>query len=93
MNNYESIIILNADLEQTEIDGDVEKVQNLITNNGKLESTEIWGKRKLAYPIQKKSEGYYVLFNFSSESSFIDELNRVYSITDNIIKHIIVKKD
>lgn len=93
MNNYESIIILNADLEQTEIDKDVERVQNLITNNGKLESTEVWGKRKLAYPIQKKSEGYYVLFNFSSESSFIDELNRVYNITDNIIKHIIVKKD
>ena len=67
-------------------------ITDLISEHGKLESTEEWGKRKLAYPIQKQSEGYYVLINFSSNPDFIDELERVYNITDEVIKHIIVKK-
>ena len=51
------------------------------------------GKKKLAYPIKKQAEGYYVLVNFSSNPEFIDELDRVYNITDEVIKHIVVKKD
>ena len=66
---------------------------DMIAKEGEVESTEVWGRRKLAYPIQKNNEGYYVLINFSSNPEFIDELNRVYNITDEIIKHIIVKKD
>ena len=76
MNNYESIIIINSNLEEAVI-----------------KSTEEWGKKKLAYPIKKQNEGYYVLINFSSNPDFIDELERVYNITDEIIKHIVVKKD
>ena len=65
----------------------------ILHKNGKVESTEEWGKKKLAYPIKKQNEGYYVLINFSSNPDFIDELERVYNITDEIIKHIVVKKD
>ena len=93
MNNYETIVIINSNLEEATIKATVEKVTDLIAEHGKVDSTEEWGKKKLAYPIQKQNEGYYVLINFSSNPDFIDELERVYNITDEIIKHIIVKKD
>ena len=92
-NNYETIMIINSNLEEATIKATVEKFEALINANGKVESTEEWGKKKLAYPIKKQAEGYYVLVNFSSNPEFIDELDRVYNITDEVIKHIVVKKD
>ena len=91
-NNYETIIIINSSLEDAQIKDTVTKVTNLISEHGKVESTEEWGKKRLAYPIQKQSEGYYCLINFSSNPEFIEELERVYNITDEVIKHIVVKK-
>ena len=91
-NNYETIMIINSNLEEATIKATVEKFEALINANGKVESTEEWGKKKLAYPIQKQAEGYYVLVNFTSNPEFIDELDRVYNITDEVIKHIVVKK-
>lgn len=94
MNNYETIIIIDPTLDDEACAKVTERFTNMITDaNGKVESTEAWGRRKLAYPIQKNSEGYYALINFSSKPEFIDELTRVYNITDEIIKHIVVKKD
>ena len=92
MNNYETIMIINSDLEEGAIKSTIEKISSLINSNGKVSSTEEWGKRKLAYPIEKHNEGYYVLVNFESNPEFIDELTRVYNITDEIIKNIIVKR-
>ena len=92
MNNYETIIIVNSNLEDAVIKSTIEKINDLVAKHGKVESIEEWGKKKLAYPIEKQNEGYYVLMNFSSNPDFIDELERVYNITDEIIKHIIVKK-
>ena len=93
MNHYETIIIINSNLEEAVIHATVEKITSLIAEHGKVDSTEEWGKKRLAYPINKQNEGYYVLINFSSDPSFIDELERTYNITDEIIKHIVVKKD
>ena len=93
MNKYETIIILNSNLEEEATKSAIAKVTDLIAKHGAVESTEEWGKKKLAYPIQKQNEGYYVLINFNSNPDFIDELERVYNITDEIIKHIVVKKD
>ncbi len=93
MNKYETIIILNSNLEEEATKSAISKVTDLIAKHGTVESTEEWGKKKLAYPIKKQNEGYYVLINFSSNPDFIDELERVYNITDEIIKHIVVKKD
>lgn len=93
MNKYESIIIINSNLEEAAIKSAITKVTDLIAKHGEVESTEEWGKRKLAYPIQKQSEGYYVLITFSSNPDFISELERTYNITDDIIKYIVVKRD
>lgn len=93
MNKYESIILVvpNASEEQQkEIEN---KYSNLIKQNGKLESSENLGKRKLAYEIRKNKEGIYIQFYFESESTFIVELERQFRIDDNVMKFIVVKRE
>jgi small subunit ribosomal protein S6 len=58
-----------------------------------LESIDEWGKRKLAYEIDDRTEGYYVLVNFSAESSFPHELERIFKITEGIMKYMVIKKE
>ena len=65
----------------------------LIEQNGELESVDEWGKRKLAYLINKESEGYYVLFDFESEAEFPAELDRIYKITEGVMRSMIIKKE
>lgn len=90
LSKYESIIIINPAIEdKTAV---IEKFSTMINANGKVESVEEWGNRKLAYEIKKNTEGYYVLTNFEAKPEFIDELERVYKITDEVMKFIVVKK-
>ena len=93
MHNYETIMIISSKITDEEVQKTISTIKELIEKNGELKTVEEWGKRKLAYPIQKQTEGYYVLIEFSSNSEFIDELERIYNITDEVIKHIVVKKD
>ena len=88
MNKYETIFIINSNLEESAIKGVIEKFSNLINTNGKVESVDEWGKKKLAYPMKKQTEGYYVLINFEADPSEIAELERIYRITDEVIKFI-----
>jgi small subunit ribosomal protein S6 len=93
MKRYESIFILSLEMDEENLKGLVEKFKNLIETSATLESIDEWGKRKLAYPINKLNEGYYTLMNFSAEPSFIKELERIYKITDGVIKYLVIKKD
>jgi small subunit ribosomal protein S6 len=94
MNKYETIIIVDPKLDDEACNQVGEKFSNMITSaKGTVESVEAWGKRKLAYPIEKNSEGFYIKINFNSEPEFVEELTRVYNITDEVIKHIVVKLD
>ncbi len=93
MNKYESIIIVNPEVNEEGLKALEEKFTGLINENGKLESVENMGKRKLAYPIKKFNEATYILFNFEAKPASIAELERVYRITDEILKHIVVKKE
>ena len=92
MNKYETIMIIDSTLDEAATKATIDKFLTFIGEHGTVESTEEWGKRKLAYPIQKQNEGYYTLVNFTSNPEFIDELDRVYNITDEVIKHIVIKK-
>ena len=92
INKYETIIVVDASLTDDEINAAVEKFKALITANGTIENVDVWGKRKLAYPIDFKTEGYYVLINFASQAEFIAELDRNYNITDSILRTITVRK-
>ena len=92
MNKYESIIIVNPNLDEASLKALEEKFTGLINENGKVESVENMGKKKLAYEIKKFSEGTYLLFKFEAKPDSIQELERVYRITDAIMKFIVVKK-
>lgn len=93
INKYETIFVLDAALSEEEITALQEKFTSLISSNGTLGEVEVWGKRRLAYPINYKTEGYYVLVNFESNPDFPKELDRVYGITENVLRTIIVRKE
>ena len=93
MRNYEVIFIVQV-LEDDAINAVVDKFSKLITaNGGTIDNEERWGKKHLAYDIKKQSEGYYVLFNVTSEPACVKECDRVMKITDEILKHMIVRVD
>lgn len=93
MNSYETIFIIDASLEEEAVKALQEKFTNLISKNGTIDSVDEWGKRRLAYEIKDKTEGYYVLVNFKAEPEFPKELDRQYKITDGILRTIIIRKD
>ena len=93
INKYETIFVLDAALEEEKITALSEKFQKLIADNATVESVDVWGKRKLAYPIDFKTEGYYVLVNFASNPEFPKELERIYGITDGVMRFITVRKE
>jgi len=93
MRNYEVMFVINAALEEATKNATIETVQNIIAANGEVVKTDVWGMRKLAYPIQKMEEGYYVVIEFKADATLPYELNRKLKISDNVIRHIIINKD
>ena len=93
VNKYETIFIVDAALADDQIAALTEKFRSMIANAGEIEAVEEWGKRRLAYPINDKNEGYYVLVRFSAPTDFPKELARVYGITDGIMRTLIIKRD
>ncbi len=93
VNKYETIFIVDAALADDQIAALTEKFRSMIANAGEIEVVEEWGKRRLAYPINDKNEGYYVLVRFSAPTEFPKELARVYGITDGIMRTLIIKRD
>ena len=89
--NYETLFVVDATLEEEAQKALIEKFSTLISENGEIDTVNEWGKRKLAYPIDDMTEGYYVLINFKAETSFVAELERVYNITDGIMRSIVVR--
>lgn len=93
MSKYESVLVISMKLGEEGIQKLIEKFKALIEKNATLDTVDEWGKRRLAYMINKESEGYYVLFNFTSNADFPAELDRRYKITDGVLRTLIIKKD
>ena len=91
MNKYESVIIINPNIEENGIKSLIEKFSNIINSDGKVAEVQEPGKKKLAYDINKQKEGYYVVFTFEANPKLIAELERNYRITDEVLKFIVVK--
>ena len=92
INKYETIIIMNNTLEEEALNALVEKFKSLIETEGTIESVDLWGKRRLSYPINDMNEGYYVFIKFSSKPTFPLEFERVLKITDGIMRYIVVRQ-
>ena len=92
-NSYETVLVISLKLGDEGVAAMVQKFKDLIEANATLESVAEWGKRRLAYLINKEAEAYYVLYNFKSDAEFPAELDRIYKITDGILRSLIIKKE
>lgn len=94
MRAYETLFILKPDLEEEAITAAIERLTTLIqNNNGTVEQVNRWGKKRLAYEIQDYREGYYTLVLFQGEPETAKELDRVMRLSDEVMRHIIVRRD
>ncbi|MBQ8383080.1 MAG: 30S ribosomal protein S6 [Clostridia bacterium] len=90
--SYETLFVVNATLSEEAIKSVIEKFTALIAANGEVTSVNEWGKRRLAYPIDDMNEGYYVLVDFTAPTGFIAELERIFGITEGIMRSIVKRK-
>ena len=93
MSNYEVTFIIDPTLDDEKKEAAVERVKEVISSEGEVVNVDVWGLRKLAYPIQKQNDGYYAVIEFKAEPTLPLELDRRLKISDDFIRHIIVKKD
>lgn len=93
MKNYEVLFILDPVMDDSEKNAMIERVKEIIIDGGEAGEVDIWGNRKLAYEINKKKDGFYVLIQFKANADMPKELDRRLRISDSIMRHIIVCKD
>ena len=92
MSKYELMFVIDPALNDDQKAQAVETVKGIIAEGGEVADVDEWGLRKLAYPIQKKAEGYYVVMQFAAKPELPAELDRRLRISDNYLRHIIVAK-
>ena len=93
MNKYELMFVINPELEDSAKEAMIETVKGIIAAEGEVTNTDVWGLRKLAYPIEKKKEGYYVVMQFDAAPTLPKELDRRLRISENCMRHVIIRKD
>ena len=91
--NYEAVYILNPDLTEEQIAALVERFKSVVEANGTVSEVNEWGKRRLAYPINDLMDGYYVLMTFTAAAAVPAELDRIFRITDGVMRSMIGCKD
>ena len=93
MRDYEVLYIVRADLEDDKVQDVVKRVNTLIgRSGGSTEQTSLWGKRKLAYEVKHQKEGSYVLQDFTIDPQRVPELESALKITEEVLRHLIVRK-
>lgn len=94
MRKYETVFILRPELDEEKTTEALEKYRSLIENNGgEIASIDKWGKRRLAYEIKDTKEGIYIISKFNADPKAASELDRIFKISDEILRHIIVRED
>jgi len=93
-NIYESAVLINAALEDDQIDSVISRIKETIVNNGgEIRDIENWGRKRLAYMVKKSKIGYYVFFRFNAPSSIVSKLERTYVLDEHILRFLTVKLD
>ena len=93
MTEYEILLLLDPELAEEKQAEAVDRLRTLIEQGGgTLERHDVWGRRKLAYPIDKKEEGVYHLLSFTSSPETLDELSRVLKIDDDVMRHMATRR-
>jgi small subunit ribosomal protein S6 len=94
MKSYETTVVLQPELTKEQIDAVLEKITAIINAGGEVENVDEWGKRKLAYEIDKKyTEGYYIVIEFKATPEVLPNLDHLYKINDEFIRSIVINKE
>jgi small subunit ribosomal protein S6 len=94
MVNYEGVFIINPDLTSDVSKGVLSQVQEIVSKNGgRVDNVQEWGKRRLAYKINKKQEGNYVILNFQLDSKVTKKLELALRLNDNVMRYLLINKD
>jgi small subunit ribosomal protein S6 len=94
MRHYEIMIILDSNLEEKTVQPSLDQFLKVVTDGGgKVEKTDIWGKRRLSYPIEKKPEGYYAVVDVTAEPNTVLELDRQLNLNENILRTKVTRPD
>ncbi len=93
MRNYEIVFIVHPDLDETALNGVIEKVKGWITEaGGSIEKADLWGKRRMAYTIRKQREGQYMYLETSMPPAFSSELDHNLRLTEPVLRYMIIAK-
>lgn len=93
MKRYETIFIIQADLPDEDINTTIDRYQGIIASlKGTMINVERWGKRKMAYPIEKKTRGFYTLLDYAGQGKVVSELERNFKIDDKVLKYMTIMK-
>jgi len=91
---YESVVIINAALEDEQVEATISRMQETVTTHGgELIELDKWGRKRLAYPIKKAKSGYYVVFRFSATTDLVATLERNYRLDENVIRYLTIQLD
>lgn len=90
MREYEVVYIFRSTLEQESVEEKLESHHDRITGDGEITAVEHWGKRQLAYPIQKQENGYYVVAQFRADPSVLEEFERALKMDEDLLRHLVV---
>jgi small subunit ribosomal protein S6 len=89
---YESAVLINAALDDQQIDSILSRIKDLITNNGgQIREIDNWGRKRLAYPVEKSKIGYYAIFRFDAPSDIVAKLERIYTLDEQILRFVTLK--
>ena len=92
--HYESVVIINAALEDTQIEQTIASIQeNITTNGGEITDTENWGRKRLAYNINKAKSGYYFISRFTAPTESVEKIERVFRLDENVIRYMTIALD
>lgn len=89
--NYETVLILDAQLPDNVLEGEVNKTTEFIKQKGQLLNANRWGKKRLAYSISKKSHGDYTVFSYSGDGKLIDEMEQGFRFNENVLRYLTVR--
>jgi small subunit ribosomal protein S6 len=92
--SYENMFIISPQFDEEKVEATIAKFEQLIVNNGgEVTKTDRIGRKRLAYEIDGNMEGFYVILYFNADPTLVTELDRVFKITDGIVRHMVIRKD
>ena len=91
-NVYESAVLINAALDDEQIESVVSRItDNIVNNGGEIREIDKWGRKRLAYMVNKSKIGYYAIYRFNAPSTIVSKLERAYNLDDHVLRYLTIK--